>query len=167
MYLYLIRHGIAIEQNDEIADTDRYLTKKGIAKTTRIAQHLAARVTFDFIFSSPLVRARQTADLLIKANLSDRAIETAIDLAPGGSLVDWIELWQGKFAKQELQHQAIALVGHAPDLSEWAEQLIFGRIEGKLMLKKAGIIELEFTTTEIAIGTAVLNALIPPRHLDK
>jgi phosphohistidine phosphatase len=165
MYLYLIRHGIAIDRDDKIADGDRYLTAKGIAKTTTVARALAARWQFDYIFTSPLLRARQTAEILDSQHLCCQPIEIAIELAPGGSLDPWVQAWNDRARNLELKHDRLALVGHEPDLSQWAERLVFGRVEGKIQLKKAGIIELEFPTTTIDIGAATLNALLAPRYL--
>ena len=70
MYLYLIRHGIAIEQDplalDPIADDEaRDLTKLGRKKVAQVAEKLAKlELTFELIITSPLVRARQTAEIL-------------------------------------------------------------------------------------------------------
>lgn len=67
MELYLIRHGIAAERGTYPKDEERPLTEKGRAKTQKVAQRLyALGLRFDFILTSPLVRARQTAEILKK-----------------------------------------------------------------------------------------------------
>lgn len=83
MELYLIRHGIAQEQSPDIPDGDRQLTKKGKDKTQRVAQRLQAiGVEFDLILTSPLVRAQQTAQILMDQGLAPQ-LETFSSLAPG------------------------------------------------------------------------------------
>lgn len=69
MRLYIVRHGIAVDRADPAATTDeeRWLTDEGKAKTRLVALGLQALgVEIDAIFSSPLVRARQTAEVLAK-----------------------------------------------------------------------------------------------------
>ena len=63
--LYLIRHGVAAERGEEFPDdSKRPLTSEGIARLRKEAKALEGLgVSFDQILSSPLVRARQTADV--------------------------------------------------------------------------------------------------------
>ena len=64
--LYLVRHAIAAERGEDWPDDDkRPLTEKGIARFKEGLQGLTwLDVAIDEIFTSPLVRAKQTADLL-------------------------------------------------------------------------------------------------------
>ena len=59
----------------------------------------------------------------------------------------------------------LALVGHEPDLSQWAELLIWGEAKGVLQLKKAGIIGIEIPDHIDPIGNSILFWLTPPRLL--
>ncbi len=62
----------------------RSLTKEGRQKTEKVAQKLVKLgLQFDLIVTSPLVRARQTAEILIKAGLSSQLEESSY-LAPDG-----------------------------------------------------------------------------------
>ena len=75
--LYIVRHAIAAERGDDWPDDDkRPLTEKGVV---RFKDGLAGLnwldVGLDEIFSSPLVRAKQTADLLA-AGISGRTHRT-------------------------------------------------------------------------------------------
>jgi phosphohistidine phosphatase len=173
MYLYLIRHGIAIERDPNASDSIendelRSLTKTGRKKATQVAEKLVNfGLTFDLIMTSPLVRARQTADIFIDLQLSSR-LEVSTDLKPQGNLPSWLVNWNARADIDSMD--TIALVGHEPNLSEWAELLIFGKIYHRLILKKAGIIGLEFTNVDattpphrLAIGTAQLYCLMPPK----
>ena len=85
--LYIVRHAIAAERGDEWPDDDkRPLTEKGVV---RFKDGLAGLnwldVGLDEIFSSPLVRAKQTADLLA-AGISGKSPGQASPRARAGSL---------------------------------------------------------------------------------
>jgi phosphohistidine phosphatase len=168
MYLYLIRHGIAIDLDTIDADrTDldrsRHLTKKGRKNIQQVAKSLQmADIEFDRIVSSPLVRAQQTAELLIAQNLSSH-LDLCDDLVPSGNLESWLTWWESRSADVEISK--LALVGHEPNLSEWAELLIFGSVQHKFILKKGGVIALKFPSDKLQIGTAQLHCLIPPKYL--
>ncbi len=167
MYLYLIRHGIAEELAPQIIDSTasdelRSLTKIGHKKIIQIADRLyQSGLRFDLIITSPLVRARQTAELLLEHQLSSK-LEISPDLAPAGNIQSWLTKWKDRSVDRSFTN--IALVGHEPNLSEWAELLIFGRIDRRLILKKGGTIGLKFPIDRIEIGTAQLHCLIPPKY---
>jgi phosphohistidine phosphatase len=78
MYLYLIRHGIAIDPDPLVADPiasdeSRSLTRVGRKKIEQVADRMIKlELRFDLIMTSPLVRAKQTADLLINQQMGDR-----------------------------------------------------------------------------------------------
>lgn len=163
--LYLIRHGIAAERGTYADDDARPLILKGERKTQQVAQRLKELgITFDLILTSPLIRARQTADILQSGGLAP-AVHIFDPLAPGGNcdraLADLETLLKS------LDHPTrIALVGHEPDLSTWAEQLIGNETVGHLQLKKAGIIGLTLPDTlPAALGNSELFWLTPPRLL--
>jgi phosphohistidine phosphatase len=168
MYLYLIRHGIAVDPDpfalDSIADDEsRLLTKLGRKKIAQVADRLTKlELTFDLIITSPLVRAQQTADILINKQIGTK-LEISQDLKPMGNLPSWLMELNARSLDSSIE--TIALVGHEPNLSEWAELLIFGKVYHKLMLKKGGIIGLKFPDERVAIGTAQLHCLIPPKYL--
>jgi hypothetical protein len=66
--LYIVRHAIAEERGEAYPDDElRPLSAKGMAKFRKAAKGLAKfGVTVDHVLSSPLVRARQTADILVE-----------------------------------------------------------------------------------------------------
>ena len=119
--LYLVRHAIAAERGDEWPDdSKRPLTARGINRFKEVVAGLAwLDVAVDEIFTSPLVRARQTANLLA-AGLKDKPPIRVIEaLSPGhGAGTVLHEL--GRTAKQN----RVALVGHEPGLGELAAHLI-------------------------------------------
>ncbi len=179
--LYLIRHGIAAERNEqnEQNDFERELTKDGVKKIRDVAEKLQKLgLKFDLLQSSPLLRARQTAEIFAKILGSD--LEISELLAPEGSFKDWLRwliTWQelGQEQRQNLgqnlgQNQenkpiSVGIIGHEPDLSTWAEMLIFGEIRGALVLKKGGIIGISIPETGLPMGNSFLFLLIPPKLL--
>jgi phosphohistidine phosphatase len=163
MELYFIRHGIALEQGILARDEDRPLTDKGREKTLQVAESLAKQsLKFEGIFHSPLVRARQTAEILQAQALGDRLIPSDA-LAPGGDIQQWIGqlLDIHNFGEGD----RIALVGHQPDLGRWAQILIWGVAQDKIILKKAGIIGVKITAIASTDGESELFLLISPRWL--
>lgn len=163
MELYLIRHGIAQEHSLKLPDGDRQLTSKGKDKTQLIAQRLQAiGVEFDLILTSPLVRAQQTAQILMNRGLSPH-LETFFPLAPGQEI--GVALMQLAEEYRHRSHRCLALVGHQPDLGNWAEYLLFSSAQGKLVVKKAGIIGLNLPNLDCAPGQGELFLLTPPRWL--
>jgi phosphohistidine phosphatase len=55
-------------------------------------------------------------------------------------------------------------VGHEPNLSLWAETLLWGKTNGVLTLKKAGVLGLTLPE-QTPIGNSTLFWLTPPRFL--
>lgn len=158
--LYLIRHGLAGEHGSYANDDERPLTEEGNKKTRLVAKRLRdLGLHFDLILTSPLVRARQTAEILQEVGLG-QSLATIAALAPGGELSEWLA-W---LASAPLSEQPrLALVGHEPGLSAWAETLVWGRAKGCLILKKAGAIGLTLPKTGSPIGNSTLFWLTPPR----
>lgn len=160
--LYLIRHGIAIDRElFSGQDSERHLTSQGEKKTQQIAERLVdLGMSCDLILSSPLIRAKQTSEILLNAGLADE-IQYHDALAPEGRFGDWLQ-WLDQWRAQE--RLGLALVGHEPDLSQWAEVLVWGSSRGALEVKKAGIIGLHLPSGD-PVGQSTLFWLTPPRFL--
>src|SRR5947209_13148449 len=84
--LYLVRHGVAEERGEKWPDdTKRPLTADGVERMRKAARGLERLdVQLDVILSSPLVRARQTAEILSSALEGHPPIVNCEPLAPGG-----------------------------------------------------------------------------------
>ncbi|MEM9816281.1 MAG: phosphohistidine phosphatase SixA [Cyanobacteria bacterium P01_D01_bin.6] len=161
--LYFIRHGIAAERGIYEHDGDRPLTERGQSRTQAVAKRLVqVGCCADLILASPLVRAQQTAEVLLKAELA-QTFETADLLSPGGHLADWLPWLTGWQTDQPTSR--LALIGHEPDLTRWAQQLVHGMWGDRWQLKKAGVIGVEVPAAEAAIGRSELFWLAPPRLL--
>lgn len=163
MDVYLIRHGIASVRGTYADDEQRPLTEKGRRRTTEVANKLLSMgLKFDLILTSPLVRASQTAEILVTADLSQR-MDIQEFLKPNGNIEQWLA-WQQKW---QLNHQKgqLALVGHQPDLGNWAEMLLWGNVQGQITVKKAGIVGLKLPNIGTPISRSTLFLLTSPKWL--
>jgi phosphohistidine phosphatase len=114
--VYLVRHGIAVEPTEKgtLDDDSRPLTAKGRKRFRRLARAFAQLGEIpDFTFSSPLVRAVQTAEILASAL---KIIEVGIldELRPDAG-VGKLLTETGRRVKDE---QSVALVGHDPQMTQ-------------------------------------------------
>jgi phosphohistidine phosphatase len=135
MNVYLMRHGIAVADQSGIeSDSERPLTPKGVKRMRREARGLRRlRISFDTILTSPLVRARQTADIVAEILGLEGQIEEISELAPETS-VDHLISGLGRFNDRE----HLLLVGHNPLLIRAISFLISGKDNLEIELKKGG-----------------------------
>jgi phosphohistidine phosphatase len=141
MDLYVIRHAEAVSREDVngMADEDRPLTDAGRDQCRVLAAALQTHhVTLHKVVSSPLLRARQTAEVLIEHGAAPKPELLECDeLAPGGRAKKVTRFLLG------LEGDAIAVVGHMPDLGEYVGWLI-GEKKMGLTLAKAGVALVRF-----------------------
>lgn len=124
MELYLIRHGVAADRGPAFPDDRRRpLTSEGVARLRAEARALAALgVRLDRILTSPLVRTRQTADIVAAAFPLPVPLTETTALAIDGS-PDEVRMELARWPDTA----AVALVGHAPGIGELACALIGAR----------------------------------------
>jgi len=167
----LIRHAIAAERGDDYPDDDvRPLTKRGRKRMAQAARGLCALgPRFDVVISSPLTRARQTADILADV-LGDEweaplTIVECAALAPGGrpEQVAASCLEPGADPPRSRPARgAVALVGHEPDLGGLAAWLIGAR--ESLPFKKGGMARID-VTSPVSAGCGRLVWFASPKML--
>ena len=163
MELYLIRHGIAEEHQLGLKDEKRQLTPEGREKTEKIAHKLVKlSFNFDLILTSPLVRAYQTAEILIAAGLSSQ-LEASDHLSVEGDIQNWWQEWLKP--RKYPQKTKLALVGHEPSLSHWAEILLWGEAKERIILKKAGMIGIKLPDDGSPLGRSQMFWLTQPKYL--
>ena len=136
--LFVVRHAIAEERGPEFPDdTQRPLTEDGISRFRKaVAGLVDLGVEIDLILTSPLVRARQTAELLSKGLAGHPPIIETGALSPGATHKALVtEL--GRHARRS----AIALVGHEPHLGETASRLL--GCPGRLDFRKGGVCRID------------------------
>ena len=160
MLLVLFRHGPAGTADPARGPEDekRPLTPRGVEKTRRAALGLHRILdTEPQIFSSPFVRAKETADLLAASYVPMQHVEIMEALVPGRPMEEI-------FARiVEVANGAVVLVGHEPSLGLLAGLLVTGR-QMTLPLKKAGACGIELSGT-FAPGQGDLKWLATPRML--
>lgn len=159
--LYLIRHGIAAERGEEYPDdSKRPLTPAGMTAVRKEARGLIALgVSFDLIITSPLMRTRQTADILAQVLPTKPPVVNTDALAPAGTAAAVL-----KELSTHARKQRIALVGHEPNISELAARLIGARTP--IPFKKGAVCRIDFEVFPPK-GTGELRWFATPKMLRK
>ncbi len=160
MKLYIVRHGLAGEHGDPKYADDRLrpLTDEGRKRFAATVQSLAkSGVDPKFIASSPLIRCRQTAEILVE-NLPGRPKLIELDaLAPGSDLPAMIE-WTNRMSGSD-----VAWVGHAPDVSDMVSKLT-GLDAANVRFAKGAVAAIEFDD-EVESGRGELCWLVTAKVL--
>ncbi|MHB8237804.1 MAG: SixA phosphatase family protein [Acidithiobacillus ferrivorans] len=131
MDLLLVRHAEAEDAGDSGSDFDRRLTAHGHASAAEMAAGLALCVRNQVaLWSSPLLRARETAAHLAQA--LGVAVSRYPDAIPAGDLGQLRHDWQSLSP----QINTLIVVGHQPHLGVWGAQLM----GISLPVKKASVI---------------------------
>src|SRR5262245_30339640 len=155
--LYLVRHGVAEARGDAWPDdSKRPLTERGVARLRKSAKALSRLgVSIDIVLTSPLVRTRQTADILAAAFNPRPAVVNVDALAPGGSQASVLtEL------EKHVRRGRIAIVGHEPGIGELA-----GRLAGMrhaLEFKKGAVCRIDVDTLPPK-GAGMLRWFLTPK----
>jgi phosphohistidine phosphatase len=164
MYLYILRHGQAGKRLavGSSKDSERPLTVTGKDEVKEISKALIdLGIKIDFIASSPLARALQTAEIVVKKlNVKKSKFEIWNELKPEGSRIAlYSKLEQFK------PGDSVMVVGHEPYLSTLVCDLIFdGQGDGHIILKKAGIAKINVTSL-IPKASGELRWLLTPRQM--
>ncbi len=137
MLLLLVRHADA--SNSAPSDFERELTDKGRGQSIRVGKFLAARgIVPQVILTSPLVRARQTAEL-VAAELDGSTVEVEDRLSCGMGPDEAFAM----IARCEDDVEVMAMVGHEPDFSYLAATLVGMDRASNIKVKKASCILFE------------------------
>ena len=148
--LWLLRHGEAVPHESK-PDAERELTPRGERQAVAAGEGLARLgIEFDACYTSPKVRARDTARLACEA-LNVEPIEDDV-LADGFTRDDALELLYRHGADAR-----VLVVGHEPSFSQVVHDLTGGRID----FKKGGVAAVR---TERTGGE--LLALLRPKELE-
>jgi phosphohistidine phosphatase len=141
--IYLVRHGIAVDPADraELPDDDRPLTGKGRRRFRRTARAFARLgEPPEFIFTSPLIRAAQTAEILVGA-LRQSEVSVLDELRPGGSIGKLL----AEVGRRVKDEQSVALVGHDPQMSQLVAALadVPRADQGRIDFRKGAIVRID------------------------
>jgi len=161
MLLYIVRHGIAVDigQNGVQRDEDRMLTPIGRDRMASVADGLKAlNCAPERIVSSPLVRARETAEILACRLTKSQPIETVDELSTHGTpegTVKWL---------RKQNDDSVMLVGHMPGVAELTALLAGGGLDTDIRFKKAAVACVSCEGKPLA-GVGTLEWLVPPKVL--
>jgi phosphohistidine phosphatase len=161
MELVFLRHGAAADREDwKGDDADRPLTADGADRTKEVVRGLKAlKVKPDAILSSPLLRARETAEIAKKGLLTDTKVELSEELAPAAS-PDRLITRLGDLADKPV----VLCVGHEPHISSTISAMVSGKTAAAFDVKKAGACCIRFTGIP-KVGAGTLLWLLPPKFL--
>jgi len=156
MQLYFLRHGLADRSAWFGADYERPLTPRGMERMGLEAEFISSLdLGMDYILTSPLTRALQTAEIVAEhLGLLDR-MEVDDRLSPGFGRADLAEILE-----DYPRADSIMFVGHEPDFSLTIEGLIGG---GSVKCKKGSLARVDLNDAGFLSGELVW--LIPPKAL--
>ncbi len=159
--LFILRHGEAGNRMTVVEkDSERPLTPQGRIEMQKIAKSLGTvGLQTSRIYTSPLRRARETAEITAKI-LKIPTLEEWDELKPDGSKA---ALYR-KLARFE-QNSRLILVGHEPYLSSMISEII-GTTGARLVLKKGGLGKVRITSFTPRIS-GELRWLLTPKMITK
>lgn len=151
MRLIMLRHAVALDREDWAPESEfeRPLTDFGKKKLKAVVRSFQRRRMGEgvaAIYTSPLVRARDTAE--IAGKLLGISVHLVSELEPGGSAFDWL---------RGVPEEQLMVVGHEPDMSELAAQCL-GLRQPIFEHKKSGM-----SCFEGAPGEMQLRWLVTPK----
>ena len=162
MDIYLVRHGKAQERAPTMkGDASRKLTEAGKKELACISKAVNSMgVEPDRIVSSPLLRAKQTAQIVASRVKSKKR-----------SVAFWDELKPESTARDVLARlsalrpdDSLLLVGHEPLLGDLIGSLVFSGNGASIPLKKGGFAHLQCMVADSEIS-GVLRSLLTPKQL--
>jgi phosphohistidine phosphatase len=155
MRLYLLRHAEA--EPYQVDDFSRSLTEKGIAQAKRVGEFLAShKILPDLILSSPVTRARETAEIV------SGKLGCELTLAPWIACGMHPEVALGELAAFA-RLDSLIIVGHEPDLSALIAHLIGLENSLAINVTKASLTAIDLS--RCAPGRGVLKLFLPVKLL--
>ena len=162
MDLFVLRHGDAGRHSMMFRDdSKRSLTvdgKKEIGEITKGLESLGVEI--DYIFTSPLLRSKQTAEIVFDNMKCKNQISELEELKPEGNR---LQLYK-KLATLK-QNSSVLIVGHEPYLSELIGEAISGG-SSRIDLKKGGLARIR-TISLLPKIQGELRWLMTPKHMKK
>ncbi|MGI9103164.1 MAG: phosphohistidine phosphatase SixA [Terriglobales bacterium] len=157
MLVYFLRHASAGDpKSDPSKDEKRPLDKDGVQQCGYVGRALALLETHvDLVISSPLKRATQTASLVANELAYESKIEISPALRPQASYAQFRDM----LTRYE-NLEAIMVVGHNPNLSDFLGRVIGGGSGAAVDLKKGAV-----ARVDVARHRGVLNWCVTPKVL--
>ena len=159
MRIYFLRHGKSQSRATWFEDDAlRPLTVEGVSLMRRQAVYLHKMGPApEFIVTSPLARAQQTAAIVAEEFGADGVLVEDARLAPGFDrerLVEIIDAYAGA--------ESLMIVGHEPDFSATVAQVIGG---GRVQFKKGGLARVDIVERVGDLVYGVLVSLLTPSQM--
>lgn len=163
MDIFLLRHGIAEERaGHRGSDEERALTAEGRREMRRVARAVhAMRLSFDIVFSSHLVRAQQTAEIVVESLRFKRRLRLSEHLAPDAP-TERQTAWLNNLRPVPAN---VLLVGHEPNLSRLTSRLLTGDEQLIIHFKKAGLCKV--VTRHPGLELASLEWFLTPSQMGR
>jgi phosphohistidine phosphatase len=165
MDLFFMRHAAAEPREGYAHDHQRPLTAPGREQQRRVAQALCPILQpLHHLLSSPLVRARQTADIVAEALAFPGPIEETAVLGADCTVGALVDLLQGYPPQARL-----LCVGHEPDMSRLSAVFLDGASRSAMAFQPGALIGLSFAghpapgrgTLRLFLRPAEVLALLP------
>lgn len=156
MKLYFLRHAAALDGAD---DAKRPLSATGRRQARKLARFLRrSGIAFDLAFTSPLVRAKQTAAIVLDITnelqpVTAQEAAALLNDADPDTFADWL------VRVPEAGH--VLLVGHEPSLSARLRRMLGLKQSESLALSKGALACVK--TTDKRTGS--LKLLVTPKSL--
>lgn len=155
IHIIILRHGKAERDSPSRGDDDRALQPRGRYQADYIADALADLALHPtLIVSSPILRAKTTAEIIAKALKTDLLIDDRLSTRHDEG--DHFACLRDHAADHAIQDARIMLVGHNPTLSTLAMQLNTKnplKWSGELRTGEALVLE----TTSVRLASATLT----------
>jgi phosphohistidine phosphatase len=163
MHVYVMRHGDALSKAEAGVSSDalRPLSEQGVAHARAVSAWLARRRPKGraAVWTSPLLRALQTATLLAKALECEDRMETTAILTPEGEPEQFFDRLQ-----RCPGGTVLFVVGHQPLLGRIVSSLAFGGAVDGISLAPGGAAWVELPDFPQSLG-GVLHGLWRPEFL--
>lgn len=153
MWLGFLRHATAEDRRVDLRDEDRALTADGTAEARLMGEMLSKlHLDIEAVFTSPLLRARQTAEIVARALGLDDQVHV-VDVIAGDFGIGALKRILG-------EHPAlrrVLIVGHEPSMSATVATLIGG---GEVRMRKGALAAVR--TDVVEAGAGQLSFLLSP-----
>lgn len=155
MNIYLIRHGEAEQTSDSKPHEERSLTAEGIEIIKASLDVWKKFISnFDIILTSPLKRAKQTAQIIQNVFNAEFDVVEEICLLNGGLSEDLVSI------ASSLNMDDVAMIGHQPDIGDHLSAMI-GTSLSNFRIQPGTIAKVSFREKP-KLGKGVCEFLIPP-----
>jgi phosphohistidine phosphatase len=165
--LYLLRHAKSSWTDDQLADHDRPLSKRGRRAADAVAQHLSLKhVAVDLVLSSTAARARETLEPILARLKPPRVLfDRDLYLAPVAALLE-------RLREIDETDSSVLLAGHNPGLHELTLALADPDspvapppLSGKFPTGALASFRFAGPWRRLKLGTATLVDFVTPRDL--